>query len=193
MGLINILIIYTNYKKMHNLVSRLNSLFAFTITTLGALAFCLYASSSYYTSNNTVKLDTNRIAVKYMTEFTNGKKRNDLGFLNFDMNVDLEPLFNWNVKQLFLYLTAEYETDHNALNQVVIWDKIVLKGENYKLQMKNAKSKYYLWDDGNGLKGNKNVTIYLSWNVVPNVGGLPNIAGTGNHQIRFPSNYASNQ
>jgi signal peptidase complex subunit 3 len=178
---------------MHNLVSRLNSLFAFTITTLGALAFCLYASSSYYTSNNTVKLDTNRIAVKYMTEFTNGKKRNDLGFLNFDMNVDLEPLFNWNVKQLFLYLTAEYETDHNALNQVVIWDKIVLKGENYKLQMKNAKSKYYLWDDGNGLKGNKNVTIYLSWNVVPNVGGLPNIAGTGNHQIRFPSNYASNQ
>ncbi len=50
-----------------------------------------------------------------MTEFTNGKKKNDLGFLNFDLNVDLEPLFNWNVKQLFLYLTAEYETKANVL------------------------------------------------------------------------------
>ena len=30
--------------------------------------------------------------------------------------VDLEPLFNWNVKQLFLYLTAEYETkDHVSI------------------------------------------------------------------------------
>ena len=49
-----------------------------------------------------------------MTEFTNGKKKNDLGFLNFDLNVDLGPLFNWNVKQLFLYLTAEYETKQNV-------------------------------------------------------------------------------
>lgn len=87
-----------------------------------------------------------------MTEFGNGKKKNDLGFLNFDLETDLTPLFNWNVKQLFLYLTAEYKTKSNALNQVVLWDKIVLKGENYKLDYKGAKTKYYLWDDGDGLK-----------------------------------------
>ena len=34
------------------------------------------------------------------------------------MQADLNPLFNWNVKQLFLYLTAEYETPNNQLNQV---------------------------------------------------------------------------
>ena len=33
---------------------------------------------------------------------------------------DLNPLFNWNVKQLFLYLTAEYQTPSNELNQVVL-------------------------------------------------------------------------
>jgi len=33
-----------------------------------------------------------------------------------------------------------------------VWDKIVLKGENYKLDLKNTKPKYYLWDDGDGLK-----------------------------------------
>ena len=37
------------------------------------------------------------------------------------MQADLNPLFNWNVKQLFLYLTAEYETPNNKLNQVLNW------------------------------------------------------------------------
>lgn len=50
-----------------------------------------------------------------MTEYNNGKTKNDIGFLNFDLLVDLEPLFNWNVKQLFLYLTAEYETEDNVI------------------------------------------------------------------------------
>lgn len=49
-----------------------------------------------------------------MTEFGAGKKKNDLGFFNFDLEADLAPLFNWNVKQLFLYLTAEYETKQNV-------------------------------------------------------------------------------
>ena len=34
------------------------------------------------------------------------------------MQADLNPLFNWNVKQLFLNLTDEYETPNNKLNQV---------------------------------------------------------------------------
>jgi len=37
---------------------------------------------------------------------------------------DLNPLFNWNVTQLFLYLTAEYQTPNNKLSQVVLWDKM---------------------------------------------------------------------
>ena len=53
-----------------------------------------------------------------------------MGFLTFDLKADLTPLFNWNVKQLFLYLTAEYETQANVVNQVVLWDKIIQRGEN---------------------------------------------------------------
>jgi len=89
-------------------------------------------------------------------------------------------LFNWNVKQLFLYLTAEYQTENNEFNQVrlwvyklmffsfsrlifhkrinniywqvVLWDKIVLRGDNAVLDFKNMNTKYYFWDDGKGLK-----------------------------------------
>ena len=42
--------------------------------------------------------------------------QNDLGYLTFDLKVDLEPLFNWNVKQLFLYLSAEYSTPKNKVS-----------------------------------------------------------------------------
>ena len=74
--------------------------------------------------------------------------------MNLTIQADLNPLFNWNVKQLFLYLTAEYQTPNNKLNQVefkvhtcrfkylqkinerfqvVLWDKIILRGENAML------------------------------------------------------------
>ena len=42
----------------------------------------------------------------------------DLGSPLVSRQADLNPLFNWNVKQLFLYLTAEYQTPNNKLNQV---------------------------------------------------------------------------
>ena len=34
-------------------------------------------------------------------------------------------------------------------------------------------TKYYFWDDGNGLVSHKNVTMTLSWNIIPNAGNLP--------------------
>merc|ERR1712083_829450 len=62
-------------------------------------------------------IDTVKVVVKNVPDYAAGKEKNDLGFLTFDLQADLNPLFNWNVKQLFLYLTAEYETPNNKLNQ----------------------------------------------------------------------------
>ena len=49
----------------------------------------------------------------------------DRALLTLDLHTDLRSVFNWNVKQLFVYVTAEYETDANVLNQVVVWDTII--------------------------------------------------------------------
>ncbi|KAL8207292.1 UNVERIFIED_CONTAM: Signal peptidase complex subunit 3 [Gekko kuhli] len=76
-----------------------------------------------------------------------------------------------------------------ALNQVVLWDKIILRGDNPKLLLKDMKSKYFFFDDGNGLKGNRNVTLTLSWNVVPNAGILPLVTGAGHVSVPFPDAY----
>ena len=128
----------------------------------------------------------------------------------FDLQADLTPLFNWNAKQLFVFLTAEYETVDNKLNQVtclisaklsvlkcniiyqvVLWDKIIRRGENANLQLKNMNTNYYFWDDGNGLRGNPNVTLTLSWNIIPNAGTLPIVVGTGSHSFNFPKDYTN--
>lgn len=75
-----------------------------------------------------------------------------MGYITFDLETNLTSLFNWNVKQLFIFLTAEYKTEDNVLNQVVLWDKIIRRGSNAVLDFKNLNTKYYFWDDGNGLK-----------------------------------------
>ncbi|NWI48440.1 SPCS3 peptidase, partial [Picathartes gymnocephalus] len=141
---------------------------------------------------------------KNVEDFTGPRERSDLGFVTFDITADilngkngLQPfwnkntlsIFDWNVKQLFLYLSAEYSTKNNALNQVVLWDKIMLRGDNPRLYLKDMKSKYFFFDDGNGLKGNRNITLTLSWNVVPNAGILPLVTGSGHVSVPFPDTY----
>merc|ERR1711862_653243 len=116
-------------------------------------------------------------------------KENDQGFINFDLKADLSPLFNWNVKALYMYLTAEYITEANTLNEMVLWDKIILNGEKMDLDLKSAKTKYYFRNDGKGLLAHKNVTLILNWNVQPNMGDLKWQKSKSTHSFEFPADY----
>lgn len=119
-----------------------------------ALLLCIYVSFCcvYLYKIYLHNIFNNIIFSKNVPDYGASRERNDLGYLTFDLKTDLSNLFNWNVKQLFLYLTAEYVTPNNELNQVVLWDKIILRGENAVLDFKNMNTKYYFWDDGDGLK-----------------------------------------
>lgn len=57
-------------------------------------------------------------------------KREEYAQLRFDLDADLTPLFNWNTKQLFVYVYAIYSSSDRADTQLrdsqsVIWDKII--------------------------------------------------------------------
>ena len=47
----------------------------------------------------------------------------------FELEADFTQVFNWNVRQTFVYVTAEYETELGdsltAKNSVVVWDRII--------------------------------------------------------------------
>ncbi|CAK6976127.1 hypothetical protein L3Q82_019260%2C partial [Scomber scombrus] len=186
---------------MNTVLSRANSLFAFSLSVMAALTFGCFITTAFKDRRVPVDIHVAKVMLKNVDDFTGPRERSDLGFITFDLSVDIlfntvfqtsnyySPIFDWNVKQLFLYLSAEYATKSNALNQVVLWDKIVLRGENTKLNLRDMKSKYFFFDDGNGLRANKNITLTLSWNVVPNAGILPLVAGSGHVSLPFPESY----
>ncbi|XP_023716934.1 signal peptidase complex subunit 3 isoform X1 [Cryptotermes secundus] len=178
---------------MHSVLTRGNAILAYTLSVLAALTFFCFISTVFIDYRTEATMNTVKVVVKNVPDYGVAREKNDLGFLTFDLQTDLTHLFNWNVKQLFLYLTAEYSTPTNKLNQVVLWDKIILRGENAVLDFKNMNTKYYFWDDGKGLKGNPNVTLTLSWNIIPNAGLLPNIFALGQHAFHFPPEYTTSR
>jgi len=84
--------------------------------------------------------------------------------------VDLTPAFHWNIKQLFVYVVANYETK-GRMNQVVLWDKIVQAGDPKVIDETNVFVKYALVDQGDELRG-KDVTLQLQWDHMPITGLL---------------------
>ncbi|KAJ7326796.1 hypothetical protein JRQ81_016555, partial [Phrynocephalus forsythii] len=145
---------------MNTVLTRANSLFAFSLSVMAALTFGCFITTAFKERSVPVSIAVSRVMLKNVEDFTGPGERSDLGIISFDINADIlyikfdtkiHCIFDWNVKQLFLYLSAEYSTKNNALNQVVLWDKIILRGDNPKLVLKDMKSKYFFFDDGNGL------------------------------------------
>lgn len=102
---------------------------------------------------------------------SNGKPKENSKIV-FDLNADLTPLFNWNTKQVFVYLTAEYPgKTEGAANKVTYWDKIITSRDDAKIALKEARAKYSVWDVEKSFRG-RNATLRLEWNVQPWVGPL---------------------
>ncbi|GMM49434.1 signal peptidase complex subunit [Starmerella bacillaris] len=96
----------------------------------------------------------------------------------FDMDVDLTGLFNWNTKQVYAYVTIDYDTMSTSSglinqNSLVIWDTIIESPDRANLTMKNARSKYSVYDIQSAFGSlNREVSISLRWNIQPRLGFL---------------------
>jgi signal peptidase complex subunit 3 len=98
--------------------------------------------------------------------------------LSLNIKADLESVFTWNTKQLFVFVAAEYWNPEEGFNQISLWDTIIEKKENAKINTQ-VKSKllrrstrigYFTYPfQGKDLKGRDfNLTMY--WNVMPVTG-----------------------
>eukprot|EP00540_Astrosyne_radiata_P014872 CAMPEP_0116853602 /NCGR_PEP_ID=MMETSP0418-20121206/18022_1 /TAXON_ID=1158023 /ORGANISM="Astrosyne radiata, Strain 13vi08-1A" /LENGTH=202 /DNA_ID=CAMNT_0004486059 /DNA_START=123 /DNA_END=727 /DNA_ORIENTATION=+ len=98
----------------------------------------------------------------------------DRALLSFDILADMEPAFHWNIKQLFVYVVASYETPMHLENKVVLWDKIIQASDaNKMIDEENVFVKYALVDQGgdSSLLG-RNVELRLMWDHMPITGLL---------------------
>uniref|UniRef100_H2Z5U4 Signal peptidase complex subunit 3 n=1 Tax=Ciona savignyi TaxID=51511 RepID=H2Z5U4_CIOSA len=176
---------------MNTFLSRLNTLFAFSISVVAAVTFACFLTTHFLDYTQDVNIEVKKAIVKNMEEFYVGEKH-DLGHLKFSLKANMTPIFNWNCKELFLYIMAEYETTKNKVNQVVLWDKIINRGEDAVLNLKNVHAKYYFFDDGSALRGN-NVTLSLHWNVIPNAGYLWRVKGRQDLSYVLPDTYVASR
>ena len=152
-----------------------------TAITAGILIVAFIISTSwiqlyfYNAFHNSVSISNIKPKVYVRTSryygSTNGKPKENVK-IDFDLQTDLSSLFNWNTKQIFVYLTAEYENSKNTtFNELTLWDKIITNPTDSVLDLKNVKSKYNGWDVNENLSG-KNLNFKLNWNIQPWVGPL---------------------
>ena len=93
--------------------------------------------------------------------------------MNIELHADLRPEFSWNTKQLYVYVTAEFATEKSPYNEMVIWNRIIEKREDAKLDIRKLQKMYpfVLSDQEEGLRG-RQFNVTLSWNIMPKVGML---------------------
>ncbi|KAM3724174.1 Signal peptidase complex subunit [Dirofilaria immitis] len=157
---------------MHTVWARANAIFAFMLSVLSALTFCVFLSTVWLPNSAPVTLSANNVRVKNFVDYASEGSRSDVVMAELNIKVDVAPIFNWNVKEIFLFLVAEYSTPKAAVNQIVLWDKILRRGEWSMIHEESITPKYYFMDDGTNLLNHKNVTLVMRWNVVPNAGYL---------------------
>ncbi|GJS81994.1 signal peptidase complex subunit 3A-like protein [Tanacetum coccineum] len=85
--------------------------------------------------------------------------------VTLDISANLQSLFTWNTKQVFVFLAAEYSTPKNPLNQVSLWDGIIPAKEDAQFSIK-TKNKYKFIDQGSNLRG-RDFNLTLHWHVMP--------------------------
>lgn len=167
---------------MYSLWVRVNAVVFYGLTVLIALA----ALCSFSTILHEDLVDVRALKINTLRSLRNHGGV-DRALFSFDLKADLSPVWHWNTHVLFVYIVAEYKTEKNDLNQVVIWDKILEYRNQTNLIETNEFVKYALIDQGMELRG-REVTLRLVWDHMPITGRV--YSGTsGNGTYTFPSKY----
>ncbi|CAM8960060.1 hypothetical protein QQ045_004716 [Rhodiola kirilowii] len=150
---------------MHSCWYRLSALLTFGVTILALICGLTSFSDKFNSPTPTSKVEV--LNVNWFKKHPNG---NDEVSLTLNISADLQSLFTWNTKQVFVFLAAEYETPKNALNQISLWDNIIPSKEDAKFQI-HTTNKYRFTDQGSNLRG-KEFNLTLHWHVMPKTGKM---------------------
>ncbi|KAF8425588.1 signal peptidase 22kDa subunit [Tirmania nivea] len=164
---------------MHSSVVRIQNLFGFFTTVTFIVGLGVAFSSIFLQKEiEDVKVNVRNVQVAGSNNRVKGRqnqyyssKPTEQAFIKFDLEADLEPLFHWNTKQIFAYLTASYPGRKYEFNDAVVWDIIIPSKEKAKLKLRNQRAKYVINDVTNKFR-EQNATLTFGWNVQPHVGAL---------------------
>ncbi|KAK7391980.1 hypothetical protein VNO78_20406 [Psophocarpus tetragonolobus] len=154
-----------NQRKMHSYGYRANALLTFALTILAVM--CAMASLS---DNLNSPSPTAHVQVTHINWFQKQPNGHDEVSVTMNISADLQSLFTWNTKQVFVFLAAEYETHQNSVNQISLWDGIIPSKDHAKFWI-HTSNKYRFIDQGNNLRG-KEFNLTMHWHVMPKTGKM---------------------
>ncbi|CAD7937505.1 unnamed protein product [Amoebophrya sp. A25] len=174
---------------MDSYVNRVATVFYTWLTAFG-LAACFCHCSSYVFSP---VVDV-QIANVWVQDFTyNNYLGQEQASLAFDMDADLTNEFNWNLKQLFVYLVVTYESESNQMNEVIIWDDIIRDKDSATLKFRKESAKYPLRDQHRDLKGTK-ASLVLRYRRMPIIGVMGEVENEQSRRaFKMPERYFRSQ
>ncbi|XP_058223730.1 signal peptidase complex subunit 3B-like [Rhododendron vialii] len=166
---------------MHSFGYRANALLTFALTILALI--CAMAS---FSDNLNSPSPSAHVQVLNINWFQKSSQGNDEVSLTLNVSANLQSLFTWNTKQVFVFLAAEYETPKNSLNQVSLWDGIIPAKEYAQFGI-HTTNKYHFDDQGSNLRG-REYNLTLHWHVMPKTGKMfaDKLVMSG---FRFPEEY----
>ena len=135
---------------MHNALTRAQNAFGFMTTCAFTLASIIALLSLIPipppTSSPTASISVRDVQVVKGRPHYYSSKREEYAQIKFDLDADLSPLFTWNTKQLFVYVTAVYPpsgaVEGEALSEAVIWDAII-PATSTPWSYQSLKSRYF--------------------------------------------------
>ena len=153
---------------MYSLTGRANTVFFNVLITLSILAAINYLS---------VRFDDKKpVDVKFKFHSfdmfnRDSYIREESASFYFDLNADFGPMMDWNTNIIFAFITAEFDTDKAKDNYVTIWDRRIgrFEFEDHLIDIKHGLPEYYMTDINKNFK-NREVSIYLNWDIMPIVG-----------------------
>lgn len=134
---------------MHNALNRVQTTFGFFTTCAFTLASIIALLSLIPipapTDSPSASVSVRNVQVVKGRPHYYATKREEYAQIRFDLEADLSPLFTWNTKQLFVYVTANYpsdETTQTGISEAVIWDTII-PATSTPYSWQNLKQRYF--------------------------------------------------
>lgn len=169
---------------MYSTAQRLNTLSSLWINALFLL--CIWISiSTYFDQKHTTNIDlisAHRRTTRIFHSFRN--TRQEYAFVKFGLDTDITPLFNWNTKQVFVYIVASYTSSKDyPHNEIILWTRTIRHKKDAMIRLRNQYN-VFSFNDIEGSFLNKNLTLSMHYNIMPQVGILK--WGNSNSSGRLP-------
>ncbi|KAL8953776.1 MAG: hypothetical protein Q9222_000393 [Ikaeria aurantiellina] len=112
---------------MHSALVRVQNVFGFFTTVAFCTAIIVALSITVISQAPSAAIELRNVQVVKGRPHYHSPKREEYAHIRFDLDADLASLFNWNTKQLFVWITATYPSlnPSHPPSQAIIWDTII--------------------------------------------------------------------